>query len=366
MTAEERERPGAAVEAIPLDAGGVEALRTEWEAFESGAAMNPYLTFGWLASWAEVYAQRRLLFVRVTVSGGTVAALGLLEQLPMRRLRFAGAPVTPVRGLLSRPELDGAAWQAFVDWLRQRSGWNWVDGQGVALPVVPPAPIVSTLEPWFAIDLPETFEEYLSARPGPRRRELRRRMRVAKASGAEFKVQTTGLAEPLDLFVRFHTERALSKGEVHAAIDGRLSTMLCRVIEEQAPAVRVYTLVQGDEMVAVAINLESGDRNWAYNTGFASHAARISPGLVLRLDSIRDAIERGSRRFDLGPGDFAYKGELGAELYGRSRIELSGRSPAAQCMRAAALSRRRLRDVDWMRSAVARIRNARALRIARD
>ena len=48
-----------------------------------------------------------------------------------------------------------------------------------------------------------------------------------------------------------------------------------------------------------------------YNSGFRPEAAALSPGLILLAHIIRDAIERGQRRFDFLRGEERYKYDFG-------------------------------------------------------
>ena len=48
-----------------------------------------------------------------------------------------------------------------------------------------------------------------------------------------------------------------------------------------------------------------------YNSGFQPQRAGLSPGVVLLAHVVRDAIERGRRRFDFLRGEERYKFEFG-------------------------------------------------------
>jgi CelD/BcsL family acetyltransferase involved in cellulose biosynthesis len=50
-----------------------------------------------------------------------------------------------------------------------------------------------------------------------------------------------------------------------------------------------------------------------YNSGFHPERAPLAPGLVLLGHVLRDAIERGKRRFDFLRGEERYKYEFGPQ-----------------------------------------------------
>jgi CelD/BcsL family acetyltransferase involved in cellulose biosynthesis len=180
---------GLEVEVRPLPGQALALVEAEWTALQTDAAAPPYLTFNWLESWAAVYGPRRLRLIRILDPNVGLVAVGLLEELPLRRLRFAGAPITPitpVRGLLCREAYEASSLQAvagsgFALGL-DRGAW----GRGArrrAMDVALPRAVV-TPEPWLGFELPGSYDEYLAARSPTRRREFRRRIRVAEREGA--------------------------------------------------------------------------------------------------------------------------------------------------------------------------------------
>ena len=349
------------VDLAPQAQSAIGAMQADWAALQADAKASPYMTFNWLESWATVYRPSRLRAVRIEDPSGGLVAIGLLEELPLRRLRFAGAPVTPIRGLLCRDGYELAAWRALGEWLSDRSDWAWMDARGIGIDASGLPGAVMTVEPWLAIELPGSFDEYLSGRPPARRGEMRRRLRIAEREGlATTTARQAEVRAALDSFVRLHRERALAKHELHSAIDNRLAEMLTRVAQQTVPVLTVVSLTRAGETLAVAVNVNHAGESWGYNTGFATDAAHFSPGLIVCLAAIRDAIDGGAHRFDLGPGDSKFKLELGGERCDRQRIEIGSRSPIALGWRTASLSRRRLRQVPWVRTALGTLRSVRA------
>ena len=64
-------------------------------------------------------------------------------------------------------------------------------------------------------------------------------------------------------------------------------------------------------IIASFVTLEWDDTVGLYNSGFHPDRAALSPGVVLLAHVIRDAIERGRRRFDFLRGEERYKYEFG-------------------------------------------------------
>jgi CelD/BcsL family acetyltransferase involved in cellulose biosynthesis len=76
----------------------------------------------------------------------------------------------------------------------------------------------------------------------------------------------------------------------------------------------------------VTVRLDHGATGFFFNAGMDPDAGQLSPGVNLELASIRDAIERGLQRFDLGPGLYRYKSDLGGVT--QARYQLVVVSPA--------------------------------------
>lgn len=93
------------------------ALAEQWRALEAQTEAPPYLAWDWTAAWLDVFAPADPAVVRI---GSPPIAIGLIERRG-RRWAFAGAPVSPTRGLLVADGHEQAAWSALADALRERS-----------------------------------------------------------------------------------------------------------------------------------------------------------------------------------------------------------------------------------------------------
>jgi CelD/BcsL family acetyltransferase involved in cellulose biosynthesis len=298
-------------------------IRDEWLALEAGAEKTPYLSFGWLQTWEAVYRPHRLGVLRVR-AGSEVIGMGLLSLANDRRLQFAGRPVTPDCRLLCVPEMEAAAWKAVAKMLRMGQ-WERLEGRGISREAAGALPrgSVSPLS-WLALTLPESFDVYLRQRSPGARKGLKGKLRRAAREGTRARtVADSERGAALRDFVRLHQQRARSKGQHHPAVDELLVRMLGTLAEPYRP--RMFELVAGDDRIGVALNLEASDTTYFYNAGFDPEWSHVSPGIILQLASLRDAIERGLRRYDLGPGDFRYKHDLGGVDVGRYLFAIAPR-----------------------------------------
>jgi CelD/BcsL family acetyltransferase involved in cellulose biosynthesis len=314
--------------------GTLAELEREWLALEARSLPPPYLMFAWLKSWIEVYEPRRLRVLRVVDRDDGVVGLGLVEEMPLRRMRFAGAPVTPIRGMLCSPGRETEVWGAVARWRR----YCWLGATGIELREDAIAGAVSIVLPWSSLDLPGRFDEYVGSLSSSTRRKRRRELRVAEREGAVAKMlPRESAARGIEAFVRLHQARAQTKGELHPTIDHRLLAMLVRVLSHGKPELHVNVVEWEGTTLAAEISLSDDDTWWGYNKGLDLSAAHLSPGVLLQLQSIRAAIEHGYRRYDFGPGEYAYKRYFGGKPIHRVALELTTPSAAGGVMRWVAL-----------------------------
>jgi CelD/BcsL family acetyltransferase involved in cellulose biosynthesis len=303
----------AAVESIQPGDFGTHA--EEWRSLEARApAAPPFLTHDWLTAWTKVYAPSRLGLLRVVDQRGDTAALALLHHHLPRIWRFAGSPVSPERGLLCPEEQRGGAWAAMGRWLRANPReWAMLDAQGVVVPDDQLPGARATTAPVLALDLPRSYDEYLERRSQSFRAKTRKRLRrFERSTGTVRTVEQGDLAGALRDLVRLHALRAKSKGERHPEVDGRLARLLELVARSDAVRVRAFEMVVDGRRAGITVRLDRGSAAYSYNDGLDPAHMALSPGILLELESIRDAIEAGMTRYDLGPGDYPHKRELGA------------------------------------------------------
>ena len=329
-------------ELVPVEPHALQSFEDEWRALETRAEPEPFATFDWLSAWVSAYAPTRISVVRA-LEGGDPVGLGLIEHATGGRWYFAGRPASTYRGLLYDARRASAVWSGLASWVQTApAGCAALSAEGLDADI---AALLgrSDRQPTIfrVLALPDSFEAYLAQRSSSTRQTLRRKLRGFERAGGAL-VEAVDLPGALETFVRLHVERAASKGEQHAMIDERL-TRLLGLLHGDSPRRRVWELELDGRTIAVTIHLELGDTVHFYNTGMDVSAERLSPGIVLELDLIRDAIERGLKRFDLGPGDASYKAQLGGEQVERYLVTLAAPTVRGRAVQLALAARMRFR-----------------------
>lgn len=299
------------VELVPLDAAGFGQLEASWRALERRAQdITPYLSYDWLSCWVETYRPARLAVIRILDEGGDTRALGLVEAIGRGDVwRFAGWPITPDRRLLCAGGAEAVAWNALSRWLATGPvGVAGLDGDGGGHMVLSLPDVLTEDIPWFACDLPASFDAYMADRPGATRRRLRQRLRQLEREHG-YVDSAEDLREALGEMVRLHVARAEAHGKRRKQMDDRLVTMLASLAGRETVRLLVTRVVASDEVAGVAVHLDFQRTRHFYNAGVRE--APFGAGVVLELDAIRGAIDRDLAQFDFGAGDYRYKRELG-------------------------------------------------------
>ena len=306
----------------------LEAVGPEgWEALHADSALrSPFLTWAWQREWLAAFGEgRRLALYTVSDDAGRLlAVLPLVEIAPGRLMLTGGADVSDYLDLLVRRGYEADAWRALLDARgADRATWE-LHAVPAASPTVTALPdlaaaagLVTTAaveERCPVLALPETWDAFLGALPKKHRHELTRKMRRLEREAPDARVvwETTpaGIDRRLDEFLTLH--RASREGKAKF-MDVRMEGFFRRAIAALAAAggARLALLDTPAGPMASFVTLEWDGTVGLYNSGFAPAHAALSPGLVLLAHVVRDALERGCRRFDFLRGEERYKYEFG-------------------------------------------------------
>ena len=162
-------------------------------------------------------------------------------------------------------------------------------------------------------DLPPTPEEYAAQRKKSIRKQIRGAVRwLGEKPGTRvLTVADTidaALAAQADL-VRFHQARWTGKGYPGAFADPRVVRFHERMVAaaQAAGYLRMYTLTDGNDVVAVSYNYRIGPTVQGYLSSFDERWADAGPGLTIRVGVMNESIIDGASRFDFLEGTESYK-----------------------------------------------------------
>jgi len=298
-----------------------------WDAVAATARRrSPFLTWTWQHHWAAVFAEGRRLDVRQVrdADGRLVAILPLYEAEPGVLELLGGAEVSDYLDLIVSAGHEDDAWAAL---LAARAGERerWIlHAVPAESPTVRALPALAagvglaadaTLEERCPVlALPSSWETYLASLSGKHRHELTRKIRRFEREAPEGRAVVVrgpdAVGARLGDFLALHRRSRVGKAKF---MDARMERFFRAALPALAAhdGVALWLLETPGGPIASFVCLEWDATVGLYNSGFAPAHAALAPGLVLLAHVVRDALERGRRRFDFLRGEERYKYEFG-------------------------------------------------------
>lgn len=176
------------------------------------------------------------------------------------------------------------------------------------------------------LDLPPTWDEYLSTLSGKQRHEVRRKLRRLHEKGeVTYRTIKEGdaVADAVDVFLGlFRKSRRDKEIFLTAARESFFRSLTKAMAHAQLLTIGILEL--DAQPVAATLCFDYNDTVYLYNSGYDPEYSFVSAGLVSKILCIKDSIESGKKKFDFLKGAEEYKHRLGGkEIHLRScRIEL--------------------------------------------
>lgn len=300
------------------------ALEPGWAALHARVpGATPFLHPAWHAVWLRHFGGHTspvFLSIRRDDELIGVAALDM-HQAAAREL--GDHNVRDYAGPLALPGEEQAVAAGILEWLREDltgavTFWGLPAGAPMTAAIEQAAALGWTLERSHeavcpGVDLPGDFESYVAALSKKDRHELRRKMRNLEAAGqAGFESAATpeGIAAKLD---RFFELMRISRGDKDEFLTPAMEAFFRDLAATFAALgmMRLSTLTLDGAEIAMTLAFEDEEAVYLYNSGYDPAFAHLAAGLVSKAWAIRDACERGKRRFDFLRGEEEYKRRLG-------------------------------------------------------
>ena len=161
------------------------------------------------------------------------------------------------------------------------------------------------------LDLPSTWDDYLKTLSPKQRRETGRRFRRLDEEGeVNYRVLEDAEPEVLDIFFKL---MRVSRKDKAAFLTPEMEYFFRALAQTMAEAgmLRFGVLEISKSPVAAVMCFDYNDKVYLYNSGYNPDYGYISVGLLSKLLSIKDSIERGKKAYDFLKGPEEYKYRLG-------------------------------------------------------
>ncbi len=316
------------------------ALREEWDPLlRRSVTDTPFSTWEWHQHWWDAYHPGDLRVITLRDDTGQLVAIASCfivtngaEGDNSRALHFVGCEdVTDYLDVLVDREQQEAAYSALASALAEmRADFDVIDlcnipensptldvfaralrdcGFQVATAVQDVCPVVR---------LPESFDEYVQQLDKRQRKDLQRKLRMAKGQGDALSWYIVNEEHDLDAEIdKFLKLMAASHPEKAAFLqDQQHVAFFKRIVPAAAEAgwLQMTFLEVAGEAVAAYVNFDYNNHIMVYNSGLnPDKATALSPGILLLAYNIEHAIEQGREAFDYLRGDEQYKYRMGGQ-----------------------------------------------------
>ena len=173
------------------------------------------------------------------------------------------------------------------------------------------------------LELPSSWDDYLRTLNPKQRREIGRKFRRLEEEGdINYRIIESAKPELLDTFFRL---MRVSREDKAAFLTPQMESFFRALAQTMAEAgmLRFGVLEISAKPVAVVMCFDYNDKVYLYNSGYDPEYGYVSVGLLSKLLSIKDSIERGRKVYDFLKGPEEYKYRLGGKeipIYSCRRI----------------------------------------------
>ena len=176
------------------------------------------------------------------------------------------------------------------------------------------------------LELPSTWNAFLKSLTGKQRHEIRRKLRrLNKTARIKFRVveSKAEVSEQIDTFFELFK---LNRPDKSDFMTGQMVSFFRSLAEAMAVAriLKLFFLDLDDIPAAAVMCFDYNSTVYLYNNGYDDRYRSLSIGLLGKVFTIRDSIERGKIKYDFLKGTEVYKKRLGGkpiQLF-RCRVEL--------------------------------------------
>jgi CelD/BcsL family acetyltransferase involved in cellulose biosynthesis len=281
--------------------------------------------------WKEFKSGKELVLLTFERHHEVVAILPLYRKLEssVRVLRFVGGiELTDYLGPVCSPDDREEVAESLIEWLERADiEWDELDAHNMPVPSGFAEYLVDRADRHglaFRLDqeetsavlpLPPSWDVYLSSLDRKQRHELRRKRRRLRRTYPEARFRTASpdtLAHDLQVFVDLHRG---AEGHKAYFMSPQIASFFEGIAAVFSPRgwLRLDFLEVEGVALAATFGFELDGSFYLYNSAYDTEAARLSPGLVLASELVKQAIGRGTVRFDFLRGRERYKYELGAQ-----------------------------------------------------
>ena len=176
------------------------------------------------------------------------------------------------------------------------------------------------------LELPASWDDFLKQLTGKERHEIRRKLRrLNEAARVNFRVveSRAEVSKEIDLFLDLFKSNRADKSDFMTDQRASFFRSLANAMAETR-ILKLFFLELDETPAAAVMCFNYRSTVYLYNNGYDNRYRSLSVGLLSKVYTIQDSIQRGKNKYDFLKGTEAYKHRLGGkpvQLY-RCEVEL--------------------------------------------
>ena len=176
------------------------------------------------------------------------------------------------------------------------------------------------------LELPASWDDFLKQLTGKERHEIRRKLRrLNEAARVNFRVveSRADVSKEIDLFLDLFKSNRADKSDFMTDQRASFFRSLANAMAETR-ILKLFFLELDETPAAAVMCFDYRSTVYLYNNGYDNQYRSLSVGLLSKIYTIQDSIQRGKNMYDFLKGTEAYKHRLGGkpvQLY-RCEVEL--------------------------------------------
>lgn len=176
----------------------------------------------------------------------------------------------------------------------------------------------------YEMELPDTWEGYLTLLSGKERHETRRKLRRLESAGnigVRVIEHKKDVSDAMDTFTALFRANRIEKARF---MTGDVELFFRRLAVEMAAfgLLKLFFLDLDNTPVAAAMCFDYQSTFYLYNNGYDQRFDHLSVGLMSKVLSIRESIALGRKKYNFLRGSETYKGHLGGRPVRLLRCEV--------------------------------------------
>ena len=167
----------------------------------------------------------------------------------------------------------------------------------------------------FELELPDSWDAYLSILRGKERHEIRRKLRRLNEAGqvnSRLVEETSSVKKEMEIFLNLFRSNRSDKASFMKNQMVSYFMDLAHALAE-VKILKLFFLEIDSKPVAASMCFDYQSTMFLYNNGYDRHYSSLSVGLLSKVLSIKESIQSGKKTYDFLKGTEIYKQRLGGK-----------------------------------------------------